>query len=105
MLKTKNSSSKFGIIGLQTDDILFLADKIFAIKKEEQLYKANLLVKKREKLNNKIIKFNNRCIRRKFNVIHLSQKKQNKNFHFITFKSMGLTSLKEKIRKMVILKN
>lgn len=74
MLYTKNSNSnRFGIVGLQIDEILFLANKIFAVKEEEQLYKANLLVKKREKLDNKIIKFYSGYIKRKFNRIYLTQ--------------------------------
>lgn len=48
LLYTKNSSSsRFRIIGFQTDDILFLAYKIFIVKKEKQLYKTNLLAKKK----------------------------------------------------------
>lgn len=73
LLYTKNSSScGFGIVGLQTDNILFLADQIFVVKEEEQLYKANLLAKKRKKLDNEIIKFNNSYIKRKSNVIYLT---------------------------------
>ena len=40
---TENSSSSgFGIVGLQTNDTLFLLDRMFAIKEEEQLHKAYL---------------------------------------------------------------
>ncbi len=35
LLYTDNNSCRFGIVGLQTDDTLFLADKTFAIKEEE----------------------------------------------------------------------
>lgn len=70
MLYTKNSgSSRFGIIGLQMNDSLVLANKIFAVKEEEQLYKANLLAKKRERLDNKTIKFNGSYIICKSNMI------------------------------------
>ena len=58
LLYTESSSSGFGIVGLQTDDTLFLSDKTFAIKEEEQLQKANILAKEREKLGTKTIKFN-----------------------------------------------
>lgn len=98
LLYTKNSSrSGFGIIGLQTHDTLFLANKIFAVKKEEQLHKTNLLAKKREKLDNETIKFNGGCINRKSNVIYLIQEKQCRNFHLIALKSVNLTSLRGKI--------
>ena len=65
LLYIKNcNSSGFGIVGFQTDNILFLADKIFVVKEEEQLYKANLLAKKREILDNETIKFNGGYIKR-----------------------------------------
>ena len=97
LLYTENSSSGFEIIGLQTNDILFLADKTFAIKEEEQLHKANLLAKKREKLDNETIKFNGGCIKRKSNVIYLTQERQCRNFHLIALKSVDLTSSRGKI--------
>lgn len=50
LFRTKNNSGRFKIVGLQTDDILFLADKIFAIKEEKQLYRANLQPKKEKNL-------------------------------------------------------
>ena len=46
LLYTDNNSCGFGIVGLQTEYTLFLADKTFAIKEEEQLRKAKLLAKK-----------------------------------------------------------
>lgn len=75
LLYIGNISSGFGIVGLQTDNTLFLSNKIFAIKKKEQLHKTNLLAKKREKLGNKIIKFNNGYFIHKSNIIHLIQKR------------------------------
>lgn len=51
---TKNSRSGFAIVGLQTDNTLFLGDETFAIKEKKQLNQANLFAKKREKLGNKI---------------------------------------------------
>ena len=80
LLYTKNSSSRFGIVDLQIDDTLFLANKTFAIKEKEQLHKANLLAKEREKLGNKTIKFNGGCIKRESNIIHLIQERQGRNF-------------------------
>ena len=35
LLYTNNNSCGFRIVGLQTDDTLFLADKMFAIKEED----------------------------------------------------------------------
>ena len=49
----------FGIVGLQTDDTLFLADETFAEQEETQLRKAGFLAKERERLTvNTPIKFN-----------------------------------------------
>ena len=101
----KNSSTGFGIVGLQTDDILFLSDKTFAIKEEEQLHKANLLAKKREKLGIKTIKSNGGYIIHESSVIYLTQERQYKNLHLIALKSIDLTSSRAKIQKAVIPKN
>lgn len=62
----------FGIVGLQTDDILFLSDNLFAIKKEEQLHKVNLLAKARENLDNKTVEFYGSYIIRESNIIYLT---------------------------------
>ena len=101
LLYTESSNSGFKIVGHQTNDTFFLSDKTFGIKEEEQLHKAHLLAKKREKLGNKTIQFNGRCITRKFNMIHLTQERQCKNFHLVALKSMDLTSLRRKIQKAV----
>ncbi len=93
------------MIGLQTDDTLFLEDKMFAIKEEEQLHKANLLAKEKEKLDNETIKFNGSCIKRESNVIRLIQERQCRNLHLVALKSVDLTSSKGKIRKAVTLKD
>ena len=99
MFYTGNNRSGFGIMSLQTKDILVLSDKKFIIKEEEQLHKANLLLKKREKLGNKIIKFNSGCVTHISNMIYFMQKRQYKNLCFIAVKSMDLLSLRENIQK------
>jgi hypothetical protein len=40
----------FGLVGLQTDDILFLGDQLFATAKELQLKNIRLMAKQQEKL-------------------------------------------------------
>ncbi len=72
LLYTDNNSCGFGIVDPKTDDTLFLADKTFAIKEEEQLRKAKLLAKEREKLDNASVKFNGGCIKHESNFIHLT---------------------------------
>ena len=69
LLYTENTSSGFGILGLQTDDTLFLSNKIFVIIEEEQLHKTNLLAKEREKLGNKTIEFHGGYITHESSVI------------------------------------
>jgi hypothetical protein len=44
------SNKPFGIVGLQTDDTLFLADKTFADTEKNELYKAKFIAKERERL-------------------------------------------------------
>ena len=101
LLYTENSNSEFKIVGLQIDNTLFLSAKTFAIKEEEQLHKANLLAREREKLGNKIIKFNGGCITHKSSVIDLTQETQCNNLYLVALKSIDLTNPRGKIRKVV----
>ena len=53
------STNGFGLVGLQTDDTLFLADPEFARNEETKLRKANFIAKDQEQLTTKhLIKFN-----------------------------------------------
>jgi hypothetical protein len=55
----RNDSNGFGLIGMQTDDTLIVADSVFASTEEAGLKEANLVAKKRDKLTeNSPIKFN-----------------------------------------------
>ena len=57
------SNEPFGIIGLQTDDTLFLADETFINTEQNELYKAKFMAKEWEQLTVDIpIKFNNGVI-------------------------------------------
>ena len=42
------SDKPFGIVGLQTDDTLFLADDTFAEAEQSELHKAEFMAKERE---------------------------------------------------------
>ena len=44
------SNEPFSIVGLQTDDTLFLADETFAEAKQNKLHKAKFMAKEREQL-------------------------------------------------------
>jgi hypothetical protein len=52
----------FGIIGMQTDNIIILKDNQFLALKEDKLVKINLIVKLKEKLNLIILLLFNKCI-------------------------------------------
>ena len=86
LLYANSNSSGFGVVGLQTDDTLFLADKTFAIKEEKQLHEAKLLAKEREKLGNASIKFNGGYIKHESDVIHLTQERQCRSLHLVAIK-------------------
>ena len=52
----------FGIVGMQTNNIIILEDNQFSALKEDELVKVNLIVKLKEKLNSTILLFFNGCI-------------------------------------------
>ena len=52
----------FGIISIQTDNIIILKDDQFSALKEDELVKVNLIAKLKEKLNSIILLFFNGCI-------------------------------------------
>jgi len=70
-------SNGLGIIGLQTDDTLFLADQTFADTEETELREAKFLAKPREQLTEQTpVKFNGGLITQKGSLIQLTQKRQ-----------------------------
>jgi len=52
----------FGIVGMQTNNIIILGDDQFLALKEDKLVKANLIAKPKEKLNLIILLLFNGCI-------------------------------------------
>jgi hypothetical protein len=57
------SNKPFGIVGLQTDDTLFFANKTFVDIEKNKLYKAKFMAKEREKLTTATsLKFNGAII-------------------------------------------
>jgi len=53
------SNKPFGIVSLQTNNTLFLADNTFIEAKQSELYKAKFIAKEREQLTANIpVKFN-----------------------------------------------
>jgi hypothetical protein len=57
------SNASFGVVGLQTDDTLFLANKAFVIAEQEELYKAGFIAKDCKQLTAEtLLKFNSSLI-------------------------------------------
>jgi hypothetical protein len=104
-------SNHFEVIDIQTDDTLILADDEFVTLEENELARAHLTFKRREKLNLiTSIKFNDELIilvdddNDKF--LLLTQSKQFDQIKLINLSfSINLTSSREEIRKMITLKN
>ena len=57
------SIEPFGVVGLQTDDTLFVGSSDFAVMEQEKLAKARFLAKEREQLSSTYnLKFNSGII-------------------------------------------
>ncbi len=112
--------SHFGIVRLQTDDTLILADDDFAELEEKKLNRVKLTFKKREKLilitliklnDELVIQIEDFKLTNSLNKISsisslLTQSKQFDQIKLINLSfSINLTSSREKIRKMITFKN
>jgi hypothetical protein len=97
----------FEIVDIQTDDTFILADDEFVTLKENELARARLMFKKREKLiSTTSIKFNDDLIFLFDNFLLFIQSKQFDQIKLINLSSsINLTSFREEIRKMITLKN
>ncbi|KAI0994317.1 hypothetical protein K3495_g13865 [Podosphaera aphanis] len=94
------TDDNLGLVGLQTDDTLILANSVFAAREEDQLKEAKFLAKEREKLtasNN--LQFNGGLITLINNNIYLSQEKQCNNIRLIGNKETDIKGARGKIRK------
>lgn len=102
LLYTDGNDKGFGVVGLQTDDTLILADNIFAATEEKELKEAKLLGKDREKLTlHTPIKFNGGYIRlTDDNSLFLSQERQCQCLRLVTVKEpVDLVSSRGKNQK------
>src|SRR5450432_3518124 len=101
------SNAPFGIVGLQTDDTLFLANKDFAIVEQEELDKAKFIAKEREELTvNTPIKFNGGLIKLlQDGSISLTQERQCNNLSPITIKPATSISTRGIARVSLTLKD
>jgi hypothetical protein len=87
------NNEPFGIVGLQTDDTLFLVDESFAGNEQSELHKAKFMAKEREQLTvNTPLKFNGGLIQLVSDGITLTQERQCKNLSTISVKPAASTS-------------
>jgi hypothetical protein len=104
-----NFINQFEVIDIQTDDTLILANDEFVALEENELARAHLTFKRREKLN--LItstKFNDELIilTDDDNILLLTQSKQFDQIRLINLSfSINLTSSRGEIRKMITLKD
>jgi len=95
-----NSHNPFGIVALQTDDTLFLADTDFAELEQNKLAKAKFTAKDRDRLTiNNPLKFNGCIIRQFTDHITVTQESQCKNLAVITPAPANTVSSRGNVRK------
>ena len=97
------NSNGFGVVGLQTDDTLFLADNTFATAEESMLKEAGFLAKEREKLTlTTPIRFNGGQIKLDNGSLLLTQERQCQNLKVVALKkATDLTSSRGEVRQAV----
>ena len=102
-----NNPTNFGIVGLQTDDTLLLANSAFAASEQEKIKKAKFPTKEREQLTPEHpIKFNGGIIRQQDHIITLTQERQCQNLTLVNPKeTVTTTSSRGTIRTALILKD
>lgn len=78
----------FGVVGMQTDDTLFLASEEFATLEDSELQKAQLTAKSREELSPESNLIFNGCVvtMKSDGTIHLTQKDQGKKIQLVNEK-------------------
>ena len=79
-----STTDKFGVVGIQTDDTIILADEQFAALEKDELTKAELLAKPKEKLTPESpLVFNGCVLIQADHTISLRQKEQGKKIKLI----------------------
>jgi hypothetical protein len=92
----------FGVVGLQTDDTLFIADTEFAAAEQAELQKAKFLAKEREILaQGAPIKFNGAVVTQDKGYVTLNQSQLCKSLSAVTTKDATLTSSRGTLRTSV----
>ena len=97
------SNKPFGIVGLQTNDTLFLADKTFVEAEQNELRKAKFMAKECEQLTvDTPLKFNGGLIQLVSDGITLTQERQCKNLSPISTKLATSTGLRGATRTLTL---
>jgi hypothetical protein len=100
------STKPFGVVGLQTDDTLFVGDEAFVEMEQEKLAKANLMAKEREQLTPAHdLKFNGGIIKSCDNTITLTQERQCRNLKIVNNKNTTTTSSRGAVRENLTIKD
>ena len=93
------SKQPFGIVGLQTDDTLFVGTNDFAKAEQLKLHEAKFLAKECECLTiNHDLKFNRGIIHTDTTGITLIQERQYKNLRTVSMKNTTTTSSRGTVR-------
>ena len=89
----RNNDVHFGVVGLQTDDTLLLANEAFADREDSELRKAQLTAKEREQLTAKNpLKFNGGIVQLTPNGITLMQERQCKNLSMVNISRPAIST-------------
>jgi hypothetical protein len=89
-----------GIISLQTNNTLLLANKDFEAEEERELLKVGFLTKEREELmTTNLIKFNGGQLTLKGNFLTLTQGQHCQNLRAVSLETTDLTSARGVVRK------
>jgi hypothetical protein len=100
LLHCRDPKQGFGIIGMQTDDTLIVADEAFAVREEEQIERANILCKPREQLiTGKPLRFNGAVITEDAQGVTLTQERTCKNIRLVQDHPSDTVNSRGKIRK------
>ena len=103
LLYSNIDTDGFGLVGLQTDDTLFLTDQAFAIAEERELKSTNFIVKEHQELTIYTpIKFNGGHINLNSDgSIEFNQVRQCENLKLVNIKNLDLISSRGNVRKAV----
>jgi hypothetical protein len=100
------SNRPFGVVGLQTDDTLFVGDDDFVEKEQAGLEKAKFMAKERERLTSTHnLKFNGGIIETDGTAITLTQVRQCKNLKTVSNKNTTTTSSRGAVRQNLSIKD